>query len=309
MGPDEIMIKILGQLGPKDLLRLARTNHDFHRLVFTPKLWRRVFPTQWARGIWSFQPEVFADDRKGDASSSFASLASSTESLNSVLSSSDSSVEDAAQPSSGGTHFFTRFIATTSRESRVFNGVVRHLLPRIGSGVEMIRLTHSRGITDQHVRGMLRQCPRLVHVDLSHTTIGELAFKGVALINMEELNLAECRFVTDATLDNIGKGYVRWRKRFPSKLKRLNLSGCRAVTSYGIEKLLIHQPCIEELDLSGVYKIDGETLATYVEDCPRLVPQKLAYCNDIEDGPWPDQASGCQNLECPTRFCCQKLRN
>lgn len=155
--PDEIMIKILGQLGPKDLLRLARTNHDFHRLVFTPKLWRRVFPTQWARGIWSFQPEVFADDRKGDASSSFASLASSTESLNSVLSSSDSSVEDAAQPSSGGTHFFTRFIATTSRESRVFNGVVRHLLPRIGSGVEMIRLTHSRGITDQHVRGMLRQ--------------------------------------------------------------------------------------------------------------------------------------------------------
>ena len=245
--PDEIMIKILGQLGPKDLLRLARTNHDFHRLVFTPKLWRRVFPTQWARGIWSFQPEVFADDRKGDASSSFASLASSTESLNSVLSSSDSSVEDAAQPSSGGTHFFTRFIATTSRESRVFNGVVRHLLPRIGSGVEMIRLTHSRGITDQHVRGMLRQvqfskystavrvrdlsysskltyvcssflqCPRLVHVDLSHTTIGELAFKGVALINMEELNLAECRFVTDATLDNIGKGYVRWRKRFPSK--------------------------------------------------------------------------------------------
>ena len=34
---------------------------------------------------------------------------------------------------------------------------------------------------------------------------------------MEELNLAECRFVTDATLDNIGKGYVRWRKRFPSK--------------------------------------------------------------------------------------------
>ena len=93
------------------------------------------------------------------------------------------------------------------------------------------------------------------------------------------------------------------------RLKRLNLSGCRAVTSYGIEKLLIHQPCLEELDLSGVYKIDGETLTTYVEDCPRLVPQKLAYCNDIEDGPWPDLASGCQNLECPTRFCCQKLRN
>jgi len=308
--PDEIMIKILGLLGPKDLLRLARTSHGFHRLVFTPKLWRRVLPTQWARGKWSFQPEVVADDhRKGEPTSSLASLASSTDSLNSLLSSSDSSVEDAAQLSSSGSHFFTRFIATTSRESRVFSGVVRHLLPRIGSGVEVIRMTHSKGITDQHVRGMLRQCPRLVRVDLSHTTVGELAFKGVALINLEELNLAECRFVTDATLDNIGKGYVRWRKRFPSKLKRLNLSGCRAVTSYGIEKLLIHQPCLEELDLSGVYKIDGETLTTYVEDCPRLVPQKLAYCNDIEDGPWPDLASGCQNLECPTRFCCQKLRN
>ena len=164
--PDEIMIKILGLLGPKDLLRLARTNHGFHRLVFTPKLWRRVLPTQWARGNWSFLPEVFADDRKGEPSSSLASLASSTDSLNSVLSSSDSSVEDAAQSSSSsatgagagmGSHFFTRFIATTSRENRVFSGVVRHLLPRIGGGVEMIRMTHSRGITDQHVRGMLRQ--------------------------------------------------------------------------------------------------------------------------------------------------------
>ena len=93
------------------------------------------------------------------------------------------------------------------------------------------------------------------------------------------------------------------------RLKRLNLSGCRSVTSYGLAKLLVHQPCLEELDLSGVYKIDGETLTAFVEDCPRLVPQKLAYCNDIEDGPWPDLASGCQNLECPTRFCCQKLRN
>ena len=156
--PDEIMIKILGLLGPKDLLRLARTSHGFHRLVFTPKLWRRVLPTQWARGKWSFQPEVVADDhRKGEPTSSLASLASSTDSLNSLLSSSDSSVEDAAQLSSSGSHFFTRFIATTSRESRVFSGVVRHLLPRIGSGVEVIRMTHSKGITDQHVRGMLRQ--------------------------------------------------------------------------------------------------------------------------------------------------------
>ena len=155
--PDEIMLKILQWLGPKDLLQLARTNRNYHRLVFTPKLWRRVLPTQWARGNWSFQPEVVADDRRGEAPSCLASLASSTDSLNSVISSSDSSVEEATQPSPGGSHFFTRFIATTSRESRVFNGVVRHLLPRIGSGVEMIRMTHSKGITDQHVRGMLRQ--------------------------------------------------------------------------------------------------------------------------------------------------------
>ena len=64
---------------------------------------------------------------------------------------------------------------------------------------------------------MLRHCPRLVRVDLSHTAVGELAFKGVVLTNTEELNLSECRFVTDATLDNIGKGYVRRRTRFPSK--------------------------------------------------------------------------------------------
>ena len=94
-----------------------------------------------------------------------------------------------------------------------------------------------------------------------------------------------------------------------SRLRRVVLSGCRAVTSYGVELMVVHQAALEELDLSGCYKLDGETLTQFAQGCPKLRPQRLSYCNDIEDGPYPDQANGCANLECSMRFCCQQLKN
>ena len=76
-----------------------------------------------------------------------------------------------------------------------------------------------------------------------------------------------------------------------------------------LEYLVVHAVALQELDLSGCYKIDGETLCLFVDRCPRLKPERLAYCNDIEDGPYPDSANGCLNLDCEIRFCCQKMRN
>merc|ERR1712001_730130 len=81
------------------------------------------------------------------------------------------------------------------------------------------------------------------------------------------------------------------------KLEDLQLQGCARIS----DNILGH--------LSGCYKIDGETLCLFVDRCPRLKPERLAYCNDIEDGPYPDSANGCLNLDCEIRFCCQKMRN
>lgn len=95
----------------------------------------------------------------------------------------------------------------------------------------------------------------------------------------------------------------------PSRLRRVSLSGCSEVTSYGLEVMQVHQTSLEELDLSGCYKVDGETLRTFAEGCPRLRPAALFYCNDIEDGPFPEEAGGCLNLECGVRACCQQMKN
>ncbi len=221
--PDEIVMNILSRLGPRDLLRTAQASKKLHALAFTPSLWRRILPTQWAKGNWSFDPEPQEEKKSaGAGDSALASLASSTDSLNSCVSSSDSSVDEntnAQKASSQSGHFFNSYVRTSDREGRIFKGIVRHLLPRVGSGVSELVATKSRGITDVHLRGMMSRCPGLVRVDLTGTPVGQHAFKGVLLANLVELNLSDCKFVTDATLESIGAGYYR-RKRgvsYPSK--------------------------------------------------------------------------------------------
>ena len=49
----------------------------------------------------------------------------------------------------------------------------------------------------------------------------------------------------------------------------------RCITSLGVQHLEIHQSSLLELDLSGCYRIDGETLTTFVRECTKLKPQKV----------------------------------
>ena len=54
----------------------------------------------------------------------------------------------------------------------------------------------------------------------------------------------------------------------------LNSLGCRSLTSVALEYLVVHAVALQELDLSGCYKIDGETLCLFVDRCPRLKPER-----------------------------------
>lgn len=90
-------------------------------------------------------------------------------------------------------------------------------------------------------------------------------------------------------------------------LSFLSLSGCTSITDFGLRSLLdttLQTSSLCYMDLSGCPLVSGSMLNRIAERSARLQPQDLYYCNRIEEGPYPDEANGCQNLECPIRGCC-----
>ena len=195
-------------------------------------------------------------------------------------------------------------------DHQIFNGVLKHLLPKVGNSVIELNLSGSVTLLNSQVNSMLKSCPNIKTLDLSYTKINHKAFKDWRATKIEVLTLEGCHLVDDRVLESLEKCFTRRKKGCKrSKLKKLNLSGCKKVTSVGIAMLQIHQKTLEHLDLSGCYMLDGQTLCDFVFGCPKMQPDFLFYCNDIEDGPYPDEANGCSNLECSSRFCCQQLKN
>ena len=96
-------------------------------------------------------------------------------------------------------------------------------------------------------------------------------------------------------------------------LKCLILSDCILVTDnglryyfhYSIFSFVIHcrgftlgegLPYLTYLDLSGIPHISASLLFELVTVCPNLSSEFLFYCDNIEMGPYPLNANGCQDV-------------
>lgn len=90
-------------------------------------------------------------------------------------------------------------------------------------------------------------------------------------------------------------------------LEFLSLSGCYQITDEGLDYLTDRGglPRLEYLDLSGCLNLTGEVVSSLVSTTLHLDPTNLFYCDNILDGPYPDTASGCQNVQCGSRVCCR----
>ncbi|KAG8196333.1 hypothetical protein JTE90_013818 [Oedothorax gibbosus] len=105
---------------------------------------------------------------------------------------------------------------------------------------------------------------------------------------------------TEATL--LGGGL-----RAGGSLKYLNLSGCKEITDDGLRCLfeagVIRD--LEFLDVSGCWLLSGQELCSITNSLKFLEPENISYCDQIVDGPYPQAANGCQNLENGVRACCR----
>lgn len=302
--PEEILVLIFSHLSPRELLSCGGVNRLCRKIVFSSVFWKALYPTQWARGIWSFD-YIPVDPRAEEQL--LEGLSKSSSAASSLSSSIESLTDDQDDNASGDNQ-------EADENGKVFNGIGKYLLPRIGWSVSTMILSACSSLTDQHVNLLLKQVPNVRHVNLGFTAITSESMNGLhkhnALKKVEELILTGCSRITDTFFWHWARCYnSKGKQQSRSKTKRLNLSGCRSLTSVSLEHLAVHATVLQELDLSGCYKIDGITLTLFVNQCPRLRPEKLSYCNDIEDGPFQETANGCLNLECEFRFCCQRLKN
>ena len=74
----------------------------FQNFIYSPTLWQAIYPTQWARGNWSF------DYNTPDLDRDMKSLESSTESLISNSSNTEDSNSDSAADRRGKNHSFKK---------------------------------------------------------------------------------------------------------------------------------------------------------------------------------------------------------
>ncbi|ELT98512.1 hypothetical protein CAPTEDRAFT_207605, partial [Capitella teleta] len=276
-------------------------------------------------------------------------------------------------------------IIKSRHEAKILHGVCHHLVPRVGSGVEIIKLSRSKSLSTSLTQKLLKSCPNVRHLDLSYTKVSDLAFKsasrGDGLSQLQHLDLSGCKFITDTVLLHLAmalartcaqprplqhiqqddtclcqdfyalceqvlnvrlsemdrnrneqvcntccgqdEGYAQWdtvedclpksnnaqRKNVRNRwsIKYLSLSGCFQITDIGIRALALSGffPFLSHLDLSGCFRLTADGLNTFVDRCPALLASDLYYCDNLTGGPFEDQASGCQNLECSSRACCR----
>lgn len=53
--PDEMMVHIFSYLNTLDRTRCAQVSKRWNMLAYSPQLWKKIYPTNWAKGFYDFQ--------------------------------------------------------------------------------------------------------------------------------------------------------------------------------------------------------------------------------------------------------------
>ncbi|XP_068713372.1 F-box/LRR-repeat protein 5-like isoform X1 [Montipora foliosa] len=330
--PSEITLKIFSYLGPKDLCRCAQVCWLWSQATRDGELWRELYPVRWIfKKDWRF-----GGDTEDGCTCDCDSEISYSVSVSSAYADSDTDKESCSEPESIGSVNDSE----TSPEMRQLLGFVRYLIPVVGPSVWVLKLGCCPMLSNGLAFKILSHCPNVRQLVLSQTAVSDFGLKGLFRkgrdLQLQYLDVSGCKNITDKTLfqlsSSLGKlpssdgisdiednscdchtscSCVHKISVVPELSRRglvhLGLSGCYQVTDAGLRALARYGglPKLRHLDLSGCLQVTAQGLMDLVNVCPNLDHAEFFYCDNIDEGPYPDTASGCQNLQCKNRVCCR----
>ncbi|XP_002740142.1 F-box/LRR-repeat protein 5-like [Saccoglossus kowalevskii] len=203
--PPEIILKIFGFLGPKDLCRCAMVCHSWSKLALSGKLWQCLHPVRWIKGSWYFG--LIENESNEDTEKQLDS-SSSTEDLY-VTIDDDADFDESEESDASDTSILSYKAMCIRKEARSLTEISKYLIPVVGWNVHTLVLSNSYAITNGVVYKMIISCPNLQHLNLSETNVSDVAFKGLgrngAGGQLKYLDLSGCLKITDTTLVRLAK--------------------------------------------------------------------------------------------------------
>lgn len=205
--PAEVILHIFSYLSPRDLLRLLPLHSSLHHLTRDGVLWQHLHPVRWARGLWHFFKPPPIDNQELLSKG----LIEQNDVTKELLSAGTMINANLTRPSMYMCmHHGIEEEAMLQQELCVLLGILEHVLPRAGRHVRTLDLSHSKAASNEVVFRILRLCPNLKYLDLSHTRISDFAFRGLLCKDqhrwqLEHVDLSGCAHITDTTLQRLAQ--------------------------------------------------------------------------------------------------------
>eukprot|EP00058_Branchiostoma_floridae_P017295 XP_002602783.1 hypothetical protein BRAFLDRAFT_115491 [Branchiostoma floridae] len=215
--PSEILLHVMLYLSPRDLCRCAQVCRSWSDLARDGHLWQVMHPARWAQGDWRFG---FLPDEDPDDLPVYGAMGGEEEQDLYVVVDEDADFDESAESDNSESSNLSYTAACIQREAKMLTSLVRNLLPHVNRSVQSLVLRGSRGLTNGLVYKLIVSCPNLEYLDLSHTNVSDVAFKGLgkrgAGRKLRHLDLSGCVNITDLTLVRLSNGLGRLTSDSPS---------------------------------------------------------------------------------------------
>lgn len=158
--PSELMLKIFSYLNNSEKLKAAQVSHRWNELVYSKVNWSSLDFVEWiGNGSSRYDNSHGNDDLETEQprrSFGFKDIE--------YIDDSDEEYEDETQ--------------IQEQEVKLLHFWIKNFLPKVGSSVKELSISHCKSLSNNLARRILQLCPNLKVLDLSYTNIGDNSFRG-----------------------------------------------------------------------------------------------------------------------------------